>query len=110
MRRKVPVVDHIPVVLDDFVIEYMTPAFTLYHVYISISHDILLSVVNLGPMHAMANDVTMASNYEVMLKFPRFNRLIDTMCMHMSTEPEGIRNHMTLAEVNTLAAELRALV
>jgi hypothetical protein len=110
MKRNVPIVQRLPVVLDDFKIEYTTNAFTLYHVYIPISHHVLLSVVNLGPMYAMANEVTMANNYEVMLTFPRFNKLVDMLCMHMKTPPGVERRGLTLPEVNRLAGELRALV
>ena len=110
MKRNVPIVQRLPVVLDDFKIEYTTNAFTLYHVYIPISHHVLLSVVNLGPMYAMNLDVTMATNYEAMLTYPRFNKLVDTLCMHMKTPPGVERRGMTLAQVNALAKELRALV
>jgi hypothetical protein len=110
MKRNVPIIQHLPVILDDFKIEYATNAFTLYHVYIPISHHVLLSVVNLGPMYAMANEVTMATNYEVMLTFPRFNKLVDALCMHMKTPPGVERRGLTLPEVNKLAGELRALV
>lgn len=110
VKRNVPIVNTLPVILDDFKIEYATNAFTFYHVYISISQNVLLSVVNLGPMYAMANEVTMANNYEVLLTFPRFNKLVDTLCMHMKTPPGVERRGMTLPEVNALAEELRALV
>jgi hypothetical protein len=110
MKRNVPIVNNLPVILDDFKIEYATNAFTLYHVYISISQNVLLSVVNLGPVYAMNNDVTMANNYEVMLQYPRFNPLVDMLCMHIKTPPGVERRGLTLPEVNKLAGELRALV